>query len=150
MRTFWTAVVAISLVPFLPHAVKGQDQSKGVKAVTPDALSWQAVEGEPETRFAVLYGNPAEAGPFVVRYELPPSWAGRPHTHGGTELITVHAGTCHMAHGDALTRDAATKLPAGSLIAMPAGTKMRGFTGEEGCVADVQGQGPLTTQYLDE
>lgn len=151
MRTFWSAVAAVFLVALLPHAVQGQAHpAQGVKTVTPDALRWQPVEGAPEARFAVLYGNPAEAGHFVVRYKLPPSWAGRVHTHGGTELITVHSGTCYLAYGDVLTRDAAKKLPPGSLVAMPAGTKMRAFTGEDGCVADVQGQGPLTTQYLDE
>ncbi len=123
--------------------------AQGVKTVTPEALSWQPVEGDPEVRIAALYGNPAEAGHFVVRIKLPPSWAGRPHTHGVTELITVHSGMCYLAYGDALTREAAKKLSTGAFIALPAGTKMRGFTGKDGCVADVQGQGPLTTQYLD-
>ncbi len=151
MRTFWPPVAAVCLVALLPHALQGQAaQAQGVEIVTPDALSWQPVEGNPEARVAVLYGNPAEAGHFVVRYKFPPSLAGRPHTHGGTELITVHSGTCYLAYGDDLSREAAKKLSAGALIAMPAGTKMRGFTGEDGCVADVQGQGPLTTQYLDE
>ncbi len=124
-------------------------QAQGVTTVTPEALSWQPVEGDPEVRMAVLYGNPAEAGHYIVRLKLPPSWAGRPHTHGDTELITIHSGMCYIAHGDALTREAAKKLSPGALMAMPAGTKMRAFTGEDGCVADVEGQGPLTTQYLD-
>ncbi len=151
MRTFWPPVAAVCLVALLPHALQGQAaQAQGVEIVTPDALSWQPVEGNPEARVAVLYGNPAEAGHFVVRYKFPPSLAGRPHTHGGTELITFHSGTCYLAHGDVLTREAAHRAAPGTFVAMPAGTKMRGFTGEDGCVADVQGQGPLTTQYLDE
>ncbi len=80
---------------------------------------------------------------------LPPSRAGRPHTHGGTELITVHSGMCYMAYGDALTREAAKKFSPGAFLALPAGTKMRAFTGEDGCVVEEHGQGPLTTQYLD-
>ncbi len=153
MKRFIPAAVLASIavvVTLLPHALQGQvTQAQGVKTVTPEALSWQSVEGEPEMRVAVLYGNPAEAGHYIVRFKLPPSWAGRPHTHGGTELITVHSGTLYMAYGDALTREAAKKLSPGGFMAMPAGTKMRGFTGEDGCVVDVQGQGPLTTQYLD-
>ncbi len=123
--------------------------AQGVKTVTPEALSWQPVEGSPEAQIAVLYGNPDEAGHFVVRIKLAPSRAGRPHTHGVTELVTVHSGTCYLAYGDALTREAAKKLSTGAFIALPAGTKMRAFTGKDGCVVDVQGQGPLTTQYLD-
>ncbi len=110
--------------------------------MTPDALDWQPVERDPEVRIAVLYGNPAEEGHYVVRAKLPPSWAGWPHTHGHTELITVHSGTCYLAHGDALTREDANELPTGTLVTMPAGTKMRVFTDEDGCVMDVQGQGP--------
>ena len=144
------ASVVAAVFTLLPHALQGQyAQAQGVKTVTPEALNWQPVEGEPEARMAVLYGNPAEAGHFIVRFKLPPSWEGRPHTHGRTELLTIHSGTCYLAYGDALTREAAKKLSAGAFIAFPAGTKMRGFTGEYECVVDVQGQGPLTTQYLD-
>ncbi len=150
-RIIWSPVVAVCLIALLPHAVQGQDyEEQGVTTVTPDALAWEPVEGAPDVRMAVLYGNPAETGHYVVRFALPPSNAGRPHTHGNTELITVHSGTCYLAHGDVLTREAANKLSTGTFVAMPAGTKMRGFTGEDGCVVDVQGQGPLTTQYLDE
>ena len=150
MRSFWSSAVAVCIVTLLPHALQGQAaHAHGVKSVTPEALSWQPVEGDPEARMAVLYGNPAEAGHFIVRFKLPPSWTGRPHTHGNTELITVHSGTCYVAHGDELTREAAMKLSPGAFIAMPAGTRMRGFTGKDGCVADVQGEGPITTQYLD-
>ncbi len=131
----------------LPAAPAYAEQ--GVKTVTPEALSWQPVEGNPALRIAVLYGNPDEAGHFVVRIKLPPSWADRPHTHGVMELVTVRSGMCYVAYGDALTREAAKKLSPGVFIAMPAGTKMRAFTGKDGCVVDVQGQGPLTTQYLD-
>ncbi len=144
-----TSIVAV-VVTLLPHALQGQAaQAQGVRTVTPDELSWQPVEGDPEALIAVLYGNPAEAGHFIVRYKLPPSWAGRPHTHGSTELLTIHSGMCYLAFGDALTREAAKKFSPGAFIAFPAGTKMNSFTGEDECVVDVQGQGPLTTQYLD-
>ena len=147
----WAPVVAVCLIALLPHAVQGQDyQEQGVTTVTPDALDWQPVDGAPDVRMAVLYGNPAEEGHYVVRAKLPPSWAGWPHTHGHTELITVHSGTCYLAHGDVLTREAAIKLSPGTFVAIPAGTKVRAFTDGDGCVADVQGEGPLTTQYLDE
>lgn len=150
MRTFWSPAVVVCLVTLLPHALQGQAaQARAVKTVTPETLSWQPVEGDPGAQMAVLYGNPAEPGHYIVRFKLPPSWAGRPHTHGGAELITVHSGECYLAYGDALTREAAKQFSTGAFVAMPAGTKMRGFAGKAGCVADVQGEGPLTTQYLD-
>jgi hypothetical protein len=64
MRRFVPFLLAVCFVALLPHAVQGQAyQAQGVKTVTPDALSWQPVEGDPEVRMAVLYGNPGEAGP---------------------------------------------------------------------------------------
>lgn len=156
MRTVWSsavAVVAVAVVAvaLLPLALQAQaEKAEYVQAVNPAELDWQPVEGDPEARMAVLYGNPPEAGHYIIRIDLPPSWAGRPHTHGGDELITVHSGQCNLATGEDLTRDAAEELVPGSFIAVPAGTAMRGFSGEEGCLVDVQGEGPMTTQYLDE
>lgn len=151
MRTLRYALTAIVLVALLPHALQGQAEETGaVEAVAPDELTFQPYEEDPGARIAVLYGNPAESGPFVVRFKLPPEWTGRPHTHGGTELVTFLSGTCYFAHGDPLTREAAKKMPPGSFIALPAGTRMRGFSGEQGCVVDVHGEGPFTTRYLDE
>ena len=107
-----------------------------------DSTQVHKSQSDPEVRIAVLYGNPAEEGHYVVRFAFPPSNAGRPHTHGEAELITVLSGTCYLAHGDVLTDEAANKLSPGTLVAMPAGTKMRVFTDADGCVMDVQGQGP--------
>jgi hypothetical protein len=55
-----------------------------------------------------------------------------------------------LAHGEDLSHQAAKSFGPGSLIVLPVGTKMRGFTGEDEVVVDIQGQGPATTQYLDE
>lgn len=151
MRTVCSLLAATWLVALVPHVLQGQTgEAGGVEAVAPEALSFQPYEGDPEARIAVLYGNPAESGPFVVRLKVPPDWTGRPHTHGGTELVTFLSGTCYFAHGDALTREAAKQMLPGSFIALPAGTPMQGFSGEEGCVVDVHGEGPFTTRYLDE
>lgn len=144
-----TTLVAMLVIALLPHALEAQTAT-GVKHLAPDALTWQPVEGQPDARIAMLYGNPAEEGHYIVRFRLPADWAGRPHKHGGAELVTVHSGACFLAHGEELTREAARKLAPGTFVSLPAGTKMRAFTGEGGCVVDVQGQGPFTTQYLDE
>ncbi len=85
-----------------------------------------------------------------IRFRLPANWEGRPHTHGGAEIVTVYSGTMYFAYGEDLSRHAAKSFAAGSFIALPAGTKMRAFAGEDEVIVDVQGQGPFTIQYLDE
>lgn len=150
MLKFTTAIAGLFLVAFmLPPALQAQQQPE-VKKITPEAMAFQPFPEEQDARIAILHGNPAEAGHYIVRLVFAPTWTGRPHVHGGAELLTVQSGTCYFAHGDDLTRDAAAELPTGSFTAFPAGTHMRGFTGEEGCTVDVQGQGPFTTRYLDE
>lgn len=139
-------LLAASVSPPESHA----QQRDGVKHITPDASAFQPFPEEANAQIAILYGNPAEPGHYVVRLKFAPHWVGRPHTHGGAELLTVQSGTCYFAHGDELTRDAAKELPAGSFVAFPPRTRMRGFTDENGCVLDVQGQGPFTTEYRDE
>ena len=143
MAVTWTALL---LLP-LPAQAR---ETRGVEHVAPDAMTFRPRPEDPGVHVAILYGSPAESGHYVLRLRLAAHWAGRPHTHGGAELLTVHSGTCAMAHGDDLSREAARELPVGSFMALSAGTPMRAFAGAEGCVVDVQGQGPLTTRYLDE
>lgn len=123
-RTLGTTLVATLaaalVIALLPHALEAQ-ADPGVKYLAPEALTWQPVEGQPDARIAMLYGNPGQEGHYVVRFKLPADWAGRPHTHGGAELITVHSGSCYLAHGDDLTREAAVKLAPGAFMALEGG-----------------------------
>jgi len=144
-----TIVVPFAACVFLSDGVQAQDAAE-VTVLTPDSLEFRPHPAEKDGQIATLYGNPGEAGHFVIRVKYAPGWAGRPHTHGVTELLVVRSGTCYVALGDDLSREAATELPAGSFAAVPAGTPMRGFASDEPCVVDVQGQGPFTSHYLDE
>lgn len=124
-------------------------QTSDVVTVTEaDQLEWQ--ETPDGASMVALYGDPSQEGPYVLRFKLPANWAGRPHTHGGAELVTIHSGTMYFAYGDDLSREAAKPFGPGDFIALPGGTKMRPYTGDDPVVVDVQGQGPFTTQYLDE
>lgn len=149
MRTVVSAFATLFLLTLSPRLLEAQAQpSVDVVALAPDQLDWQET-GEGYL-MAVLYGDPAGEGHYAIRFKLPPHWEGRPHTHGGTEIVTLYSGTLYFAYGDDLSRQAAKRFGPGSFIALPAGTKMRPFTGEEEVVVDVQGQGPFTIHYLDE
>jgi len=133
----------------LPQGVQAQDPAEAV-VLPADSIRFHPHAPEKDAQIAVLYGNPREEGYFLIRLAFAPGWTGRPHTHPVAELLMVRSGTCYVAMGDDLSREAAGKLSPGSFAAVPAGTPMRGFAGEEPCVLDVQGQGPFTAQYLDE
>jgi len=53
-------------------------------------------------------------GPFVIRLQFPDGYHVAPHTHPKTERVTVISGALYLATGEALDRDSAKKLPAGS------------------------------------
>lgn len=144
-----TAAVVLLLGIANPTWVSAQDDIDAT-VLTPESMVFQPYGGEAGARMAVLYGDPRAEGHFVIRLEFPPNWAGRPHEHGGAELLLALSGACYVAHGEDLTREAATPLPPGSFAAVEGGTAMRGFSGDEGCVVTVQGQGPFTTTFLDE
>jgi len=134
-------LIAASTSP--PQALQAQAPAE-VIVVAADSIQFRPHPTEKDARMAVLFGNPAEAGYFLMRIEFPPGWTGPPHMHPNAELLMVRSGACYVATGHDLSREAATELPPGSFAAVPARTPMRGFAGEEPCVVDVQGQGPFT------
>ena len=46
-----------------------------------------------------LQGDPAKAGPFTVRVDMPPDYAVRPHHHPSSEELRLLEGTLHLGHG---------------------------------------------------
>ncbi len=149
MRAVVFTFVILLFLTLSPQVVQAQEQpSAAVVAVAAEQVDWQ--ETEEDFLMAVLYGDPSSEGHYVMRLKLPPNFEGRPHTHGGTEIVSVHSGTLLLAYGEDLSHEAAKSFGPGSFIVLPVGTKMRGFTGDDEVVLDIQGQGPATTQYLDE
>ncbi len=149
MRTILSALSILFLIALSPGIVRAQTKPPAdVIALHPEQLEWQ--QTEEGYAMTVLYGDPSGEGHYAIRFMLPPKWEGRPHTHGGAEIVTVHSGTLQLAYGEDLSREAAKAFGPGSFIVLPAGTRMRGFTGDEDVIVDVQGQGPFTIQYLDE
>ena len=62
--------------------------------VPADAVAWGPAPPSlpPGAQAAVLLGNPAKEGPFVLRLKFPAGYAVPPHRHSKDELLTVIAG----------------------------------------------------------
>ncbi len=141
MRAVVFTFVILLFLTLSPQVAQAQEQpSAAVVAIAAEQVDWQ--ETEDGRLWAVLYGDLASEGHYVMRIKLPPNLEGRPHTHGGIELVSVYSGTLLLAYGEDLSHEAAKSFGPGSFIVLPVGTKMRGFTGEDEVVLDVQGQGP--------
>lgn len=97
---------------------------------------------------AVLLGNPAEEGPFVIRLKFPAGYEVPPHRHPKEEHVTVISGGFGMATGEKLDRAAAPLLPPGSFVRIPVGQAHFAWTDEE-TVVQLNGNGPFGVEYVD-
>src|SRR6266852_4799154 len=61
----------------------------------PDEIQWGAPPPflEPGAQFAVLEGDPAQAGLYTIRAKLPDGYKIKPHWHPTAEHVTVLSGT---------------------------------------------------------
>src|SRR5687767_5456545 len=90
---------ALALLLLLPLPAR-PDHAKG-DLLTPADLKWQDGPASlPKgAKFVVLEGDPAKAGPFVLRVKLPDGFKVMPHTHPKDERVTVLTGTLYLGEG---------------------------------------------------
>ena len=115
-----------------------------------DKLVWKDGPGSlaKGAQFAVLEGDPAKDGPFVMRIKLPDGFQIKPHTHPKTERVTVISGTFLLAMGDQLERSAAKPLKAGAYGYWPAGMKHTAWAQGE-TIVQLHGVGPWIITYVN-
>src|SRR5437773_7923763 len=127
MRTiFGSALPMLLAVTFsLARLSVEETQSADMRLYPPTTIEWKAGPAAIPTgaKMAVLEGDPTKEGPFVVRFQFPDGYHIPPHTHPKTERVTVISGNLYLATGEALDRNSAKKLPAGSFGYWPAGMK---------------------------
>ncbi len=118
--------------------------------VTPDRLEWAGTPAlPPGAQVAVISGDPAGQGPFVLRARLPGGYEVPAHHHPTTEYVTVLEGSFGIGHGDVLDRAHGQLLPPGGFATAPAGQHHFAWTGPSGAVIQVHGQGPFAITYVD-
>jgi quercetin dioxygenase-like cupin family protein len=97
---------------------------------------------------AMLFGNPAEEGPFVLRLKFPAGFIVPPHRHSKDELVTVISGRFTVGAGEKLDRASAQPLPPESFVHLPAGMPHFALVDEE-TVVQINGQGPFDITYVN-
>src|SRR5262245_60019369 len=93
-RTFLVAVVALGFVPGQPGRAADARTDPAIAVFSPESLKW--ADAPPVlpggAKVAVLEGDPAKEGPFVMRVKLPDGYRIPPHTHPKQERVTVISG----------------------------------------------------------
>jgi quercetin dioxygenase-like cupin family protein len=117
----------------------------GHVVVTPQEMTWRpAPPALPSGAEAVvLYGDPAQPGPFVLRARLPKGYRIPTHTHPDAEIVTVLSGSLRVGMGGAEKR-----LPAGGFFALSSGGS-HWVEVDENAVIQISANGPWGIDYAD-
>jgi quercetin dioxygenase-like cupin family protein len=99
-------------------------------------------------QMAVLSGDPAKSGVFVIRLKMPAGYKIPAHQHPTDEYVTVVSGDLSLGMGDKLDPAKSAKLAPGG-FAM-AGAKMNHFAfSDAGAVVQVSAEGPFAMTYVN-
>ena len=152
MKAILGSVVVILFTVFFDHAqLAAEDtQAADMRLYPAETIEWKAGPAAlpPGAKMAVLEGDPTKEGSFVVRFQFPDGYHVAPHTHPKTERVTVISGALYLATGEALDRNNAKKLPAGSFGYWPAGMKHTAWS-EGDTVIQLHGVGPWQINYVN-
>jgi quercetin dioxygenase-like cupin family protein len=134
-----------------PGASRGHEPGEGVfRAILPEDVEWKAFPAfPPAARLAVLVGDPARAGPYVIRVELPSGARLMPHRHPEDRVYTVMSGVFYVGLGDRFDDAALRAYPPGSVIVLPGDTWHFHCAKSGTYVTQVTAIGPLGLEYRD-
>lgn len=115
----------------------------------PDQIQWKP--GPPSlpagAQSAILYGDPAKEGMFVMRLKLPKNYRIPPHTHPRPEIVTVISGVLKVGMDASGDPRRARALPAGGLFAFDPGMTHY-VSADRETIIQLSSTGPWTISYV--
>ena len=156
----YTILTTVAFVLLFSYAAKAQDNvaprmviDEGPErhiSYRPDDIDWQDGPASLESgvQFAVLEGDPYEAGVFTMRLKFPDGFEIAPHWHPNVERLTVLSGMFYLGSGEQRDKDRAQALEPGTYTSMPPG--MRHFAIAEGeTIVQLTSVGPWEIHYVN-
>ena len=134
------AVLLVSLVGASSLAQQPPPRPAGVVVVKSAEMQWTDYPNRPGVKLAVIEGDLAKAGPFLMRVKFPAGFKLAPHTHPTIEHTTVLSGTMRLGYGTKDDGPAETFGP-GTVIITPANTPHFFSTATE-TIVQTHGVGP--------
>jgi hypothetical protein len=118
--------------------------------IAPADIHWQDVPNGHGVQQAILLGDPAKPGMYVIRVRFPPYLMDVPHWHPKARYVTVLEGTWYTGTGDTFDLSRAVPLKPGSVMMHPAkATHWDGAGSAEAVIVQIIGEGPGTTTQVD-
>ena len=152
MKLMGVVCMMVSLVPGSVARAQQAAPTGEAKMVTvaPGEIKWtDGPAALPKgAKAAVLYGDPAKQGLFIMRVRVPANYRIAPHWHPADEIVTVLSGAFFLGHGDKLDTSAGQELPAGAFFSMPAKMHHFAYTKKE-TVLQLSAIGPWGINYIN-
>jgi quercetin dioxygenase-like cupin family protein len=146
-----TRKALIAALALLSCAAVLADPDPATMRVVRDAdMQWIDNPGTPGLKIAVLHGNPAMPGPYVIRVRFAPGTMSPPHFHPEERQILVLKGTWWVGSGPKWDRESTTPLPAGTFVVHHPGKIHYDGSKTEEVMVQISGIGPSATKLVDE
>jgi quercetin dioxygenase-like cupin family protein len=124
-----------------------QNQSAFVR-VTPEEVKWTTDADGSGMQRAVIEGDPAKPGLYVIRVKFPPGVMSRNHYHREDRYAVVLQGVWYTGTGDEFSPDKTIPLKPGSFMKHPAGAHHFDGAKDEEVIVQIVGYGPSETTRL--
>jgi quercetin dioxygenase-like cupin family protein len=143
-KVLLTLVLAATLIT----TAAGQNPVSRRVLVAPGDLKWEKNSTQSGPLTAILFGDPARPGPYVIRVRFPPNILNAPHSHPDDRFVTILSGTAYLGQGNQPDRDKTTRLEPGTFFVQPAKVVHYEFTGPQEVILQVSGVGPTSADFV--
>ncbi len=119
------------------------------RSILPEDIEWKSFPAfPPSARLAIIVGDPAKAGPYVIRVKLPSGVKLMPHRHPEDRIYTVMSGVFYIGLGEQFDGDKVNAYPPGSVIVLPGDMYHFHWAKSGEYITQVTAIGPLGLEYL--
>ena len=141
-RAIGLALVTMFIIAL--GAVQAADlDPKAIKINMPKDIKWTSSPSGSEQ--AILQGDPAKPGLYIVLTKWNPHKNSRPHSHPNDRFITVLKGTWWVNTGSNYDPDGMKPVPAGSYVVHYGGQVHYDGARDEECILQIVGMGPANS-----
>lgn len=148
IKQFCGLAVLMFLMPVLVWAQRLPVNKVG--SAFPDSISWLPFKAFPEqVRLAVIAGDPAIKGPYVVRVKVPAGVKLMPHIHPEDRIYTVISGVFYIGIGSSFDNAKLMAFPPGAVFILPGNTPHFHWAKSGEYISQVTATGPLGISYIN-
>lgn len=144
------SIVAATMMALAGTALAHEATTSEPMELAPEEIVFKDDPAFPKgAQTAVLHGDPAKPGLFILRLKFPANYVVPPHTHPGFETVTVLSGAMGSGMGEKADLTKGKMLEAGGMLALPANHVHYVWTTDKETIIQVAAVGPFDIIYTD-